>query len=484
MKRKQIIIAASCLAMLGFTGSAFAATVAPAAALVKNIANESVRTIVTPTAIAVNLGATEALSINDSVTFTLGGGATFAAVASGDLTAVPNVAGAAFALAAGGTGFNFATYRVTTANTDMGTVLTLAATATHNDSAVAANGAATVTVDMKGFVGGIATSLFGTPLVSGGELMVPSFAASAVTPVVHTVDVTTGFLNFVSGVAPAALSTTASRPAVFTVTPNPADAVNNNTAGVPAAVPASAQTLITIRGAGVTAMAGLLSITEDAAGATVSSATATGGVPVGGTVANNFFIDTANNAAYAIVTTPHVAGAAETYNVTFNYNGTTAQEDASYNVSVDRLAGDVNFAAQAGVLANSPAATFARNGFSVTTTSVATTSASKLFIRDTSGILPVAGAKIRATVTTFNALTGASTTVGPVLLTQTLPNNGEVLLTPASILANPGFAAVPAATRATIKISAETPTATATVNKQTASGVDIGSTGANNSILK
>lgn len=355
----------------------------------KNIANESVRSVVSPVATAVTLGAGEALNVDDSITFTLSGGATFAAIAAGDLTVAPNVAGATFALVAGGVGENFATYRVTTANTDAAAVLTLAATATHNDASVAANGSVTTTVTMKGFVGGSAIDLFGSPLVSLSEKLVPSFTAGlAPSPVTGTFDVATNFTQLTAATSSdGAAPFNSSNATVLTVTPNAATAVGNNTAGVPAAVPAVGKLLVKISGS----MAGVQSITTTVNAVTTvtgaTSATAVGGVPTGGTVANSFFIDAVNNEAYAILTGAFTAGTGEALNVFLNFDGTTVQQAKDYTAEVKYL-GDANFSAHS-IANNIAAASFGRNGSSFTSNSIGPLN--KVTVTDRSGSIGTGG---------------------------------------------------------------------------------------------
>ncbi len=167
---KKTLLASAVAASL--SAGAFAATInlpSTGTTFGKLIANESNRAVITPVATNIVLAAGEGLSVDDSITYTLSGGATFAAVVVGDM-GFSNVG--AVALVAGGTGTSSVSFRVTTAIFPASNI-TLATTATHNGATVAANGDIQTTVDMSGFVGGIPTSLFGSPLTSLSENLVP-----------------------------------------------------------------------------------------------------------------------------------------------------------------------------------------------------------------------------------------------------------------------------------------------------------------------
>lgn len=415
MKLMKKTLLASAIATSMLSSGAFAATVNnPSTAATptygKAIVNETVRTTITPVATVVTLGAGESLSVDDSITFTLSGGATFAAVAAGDLTVAPNVGGAAFALVSGGVGENTVTFRVTNSATDVAAALTLAATATHNGSAVADNGNVQTTVDMKGFVGGSAISLFGSPLISLTENLVPMQTAT-IAAVTGVFDVAAGFQQLTSatssdGAAPFNSSNTAT----VTVTTNAAAVANQTTTGVPTAGPTPANTILTIKGP----MTGVTSIGVTGG---VTSSTATGGTPTAGTVANVLDIDLANNAAYGIAT------GAGPYVVTFNFDETVVHEASAYTADVTRTADAAGYTATS-VSTGTTAATFTRNGSSFTSNSVGPLN--KLTVTDRSGAIGAGGADGAITISAFDAAGAAVTCTG--LSIANLANNGTVTI--------------------------------------------------------
>ncbi len=413
---KKTLMAAAVSASIA--SGAFAATVNnPSTAAVptygKTITNESVRTVITPVATVITLGAAESLNVDDSVTFTLSSGATFAAILATDLTAAPNVGGAAFALVAGGPGMNYATYRVTNATTDVAAVLTLAAAATHTDTLVPDNGDVQTTVDMSGFVGGLAISLFGSPMISLSENLAPmQTAVLTVGPTAGTFDVAAGFLQLTGGTSSSvAAPFLASNTATVAVTDNAAAVINNNTAGVPAGPPILANTILTVNGP----MAGVASIGVTGG---VTSATSTGGVPAAGTVANFLEIDAANNAAYGTAT------GAGPYVITFNFDGTSVQEIKSYTADVTRNA-DANGYAATTVSSNTTAFNFGRNGSSFTSNSIG--ALNKLTVTDRSGTIGGSGGADGAiSVSAFDASGAAVTCTG--LNIANLPSNGTTTI--------------------------------------------------------
>ncbi len=420
MKLIKKTLLASAIATGMLTGGAFAATVnfpstAPAPApFGKTIANETVRTVITPVATVLTLSAGEALSVDDSVTFTLSGGATWAAIAAGDLTAAPNVGGAAFALVAGGVGQNFATYRVTTAATDVAAVLTLAATATHNGAAVANNGNVQTTVTMSGFVGGVATSLFGSPLTSLSENLTP-MQTSVITPtggVAGVFNVATGFQQLTAGTSTSgAAPFTASLVGTVTVTDGAGAVAGATTAGVPAAVPTPANTIFTVKGP----MTGVTSITVP----TLTSSTATGGAPTGGTVAGTLFIDLANNAAYGIATGASPVAAA----MTINFDSTVTHPASVYTVDVTRTADAAGYAATT-VSSNGTLATFTRNGSAFSSNSLGPLN--KVTVTDRSGAIGAGGADGAIGITAYDTAGAIVSCTG--LSIANLTNNGTVTI--------------------------------------------------------
>lgn len=409
------LVAAGIATAVFATGAAQAATVStPSTAAVpaygKTIVNESVRTVISPVATVVTLGAGEALSVDDSITFTLNNG-TFAAIASGDLTAAPNAGPAGFALVSGGAGSNFATYRVTTNPTNAAAVLTLAATATITGTAVADSGAINTTVQMSGFVGGASTSLFGSPLVSLTVQLAPTYTV-AFTTGAGIFDVATGFVTLTTSAAAPSVS------AAGTITPtvNAAAVANSTTAGIPAGVPTPANLLIALSGP----MTGVSAITA----ANANGSTALGGASTPA-VAGGFSIDTANNAAYGTT----IATAATPITITFD--GTTTYDVSSYSAVVSMTAD-----AGGGYTANPSVATgtthtFTRNGSAFATNSFG--SLNKITITDRSGALGTGGADGAVGISAF-AVDGTAVTCTGLTITN-VPNNGTVTVEGAAVLA-------------------------------------------------
>ncbi|MCF7980426.1 MAG: hypothetical protein K9K86_00470 [Pseudomonadales bacterium] len=410
---KKNLIAVSVAASI-FAAGAEAATVnnpstAVPAVYGKNIVNETVRTVITPVATTVVLGAGEALSVDDSVTFTLTGGATFAAIASGDLSVAPNVGGATFALVSGGAGQNFATYRVTNSATDTASTLTLAATATLNGATVANGGAIDVSVQMSGFVGGVATSLFGSPLVSLNTNLVPMMTANTNTlptdQIAGVFDVAFGFTQLLASTGGSFLNSTIG---TINTADNAAATANQTTAGVPTAVPTPGNTLLTIHGP----MTGVVSILAGTANG--ANADGTAAVPA---IAGGFKIDVANNVAYATTT------AAGNHTVQFVFDGTVAHEVSTYTADVTRTADAAGYSATT-IATGLPMAAFTRNGSSFTSNSVGPLN--RLSITDRSGGLGVNGADGAIAISAFDSAGNSVSCAG--LSVPNLPNNGTVVV--------------------------------------------------------
>jgi len=414
---KTLVAAGVATAVLA-TGAAQAATInfpstATTPAVGKTIVNESVRTVITPVATVVTLGAGESLSVDDSVTFTLSSG-TFAAIVSGDLTHGGGGTGT-FALVSGGIGSATATFRVTVAAIPAASLITLAATATVTGTAIADNAALNVQVDMSGFVGGAATALFGSPLTSLNAQLAPAMTGSVTTAVTGVFDVAAGFAAL-NGVTPTAAGATTTGAAVYTPVANAASVAGTTTGGQPVGVPTPAATLITISGP----MTGVSAITA----ANILGTTAAGG---GTTPASTgiFAIDTANNLAHGTT----VATAAVSATMTFD--GTTAY-DASAYTATGSLLSDV--AGGYGTNANIGSGTlfsFTRNGSSFTSNSFG--SLNKMTVTDRSGALGGVGADGAIGITAFDAAGAAVTCTG--LTIANVPNNGSTTIQGADVLA-------------------------------------------------
>lgn len=346
--------------------------------------------------------AAEALSIDDSVTLTLDNGATWAAIASADLE--DDGAAGSFSLA-NNADPAVAVFRVTTA-VAAGSLITLAATATMNASAVPASGAVTISAEMKGFVGGDATVLYGSPLISNSLQTAPIYSVAAITPTERTIDVAEGFTLV--------LDANGANPSVTTDNVRPA--ITRNAAGANAGT-ALAAVLYSVAGD----MTGVTSITCQ--NMTGSSAT---GVTTGG-VANECLIDTATNMAHAVNTGALNGTLNVNTNVTFD--GTTSLENRTFTLAVAGLAD-----ATAGYSASTPQAATAgivltRNGSSFTSNSLG--ALNKVTITDRSGAIGTGGADGAVAITGYDNAGTAVPCTG--LMVSDVPNNGTVVIQGADI---------------------------------------------------
>lgn len=428
MKMVKTFVAASITASLLASAAAQAATVSnPSTAKTptygKTIVNTTVRSVITPVATAVTLGAGESLNVDDSITFTLSSGE-FDAIVAGDLTAAPNVNVASFALVSGGAGENFATYRVTDAATDVATVLTLAATATVDGSDVADGGTINVTVTMSGFVGGVATELFGSPLTSLNTQLAAPFTAAVGTAISGTFDVATGYGELTSATtasltAPNILSTIGA----YTLTTNAAVDADTTTTGVPVGDITAGKVLFTISGD----MTGIDSIIDTTAG-DVTSSTSTGGTPTGGTTADNFLIDADNAMAYAVSAADfgNDAGtAAPSLALQFTFDDEVSHDVSAFSIEAEILADTVGGYTAGGNISTSGVASFSRNGSSFITNSFG--ALNKITVTDRSGNLGGAGAADGAITFTAYAADGSMVTCTG-LTVDSLTSNGSVTI--------------------------------------------------------
>ena len=407
---KTLVAAGVATAVLA-TGTAQAATVnnptvvvAPAvAAPAKTVVNETTRTVISLANVVVTLAAGEALSVDDSVTFTLNSG-TFAAITSGMLTDAP--AAASFALVSGGVGQNFATYRVTTAPTAPAAVLTLTG-ATVTGTAIPNNTQLNVQVDMSGFVGGIATSLFGSPLTHYAAQLGPLYTAVFAAGANNVFDVATGFTT-IQGAVVTAPSSTTSTAGTITVTTSAGATPNATTAGVPTAVPTPGSQLVTLSGP----MTGVSAVTVP----TLNGSTSTGGA-VAPAIGGGMSIDTANNAAYG------VANAAGPHSITITFNGSTAYDASTYTANLGSIIDGVGYTANAS-FGSGTTHTFTRNGSSFASNSLG--ALNKITITDRSGNLGAGGADGAVGITAFAADGTSVTCTG--LAIPNVPNNGTVTI--------------------------------------------------------
>ena len=414
---KKTLVAAGVATAVLATGAAQAATInnpstATTPAVGKTIVNESVRTVITPVATVITLGAGESLSVDDSVTLTLSSGV-WAAIVSGNLTATGG--GGTFALVSGGVASSSATFRVTGTPIAAAGVITLAAAATVTGTTITDNASMNIQVDMSGFVGGAATALFGTPLTSLNTKLAPAMTASVTTAATGVFDVAAGFAAL-NGVTPTATGATTSAAAVITPVANAASVAGSTTTGAPIAVPTPAKTLIAISGP----MTGVTAIT--AANILGTSAAGTGTTPASTGV---FAIDTANNMAYGTT----VATAAVSATMTFA--GTTAY-DASAYTATGSLLSDVagGYAANANI-GSGTLFSFTRNGTSFTTNSFG--SKNKLTVSDRSGALGGVGADGAITLSAWDAAGAMVTCTG--LTVAPLANRGTTTIQGADVVA-------------------------------------------------
>ena len=409
---KKTLVAAGVATAVLATGAAQAATISnPSTAAVpaagKTIVNESVRTVISPAVTVVTLGATEALSVDDSVTFTLSSG-TWAAIASGDLTPSTGT----IALVSGGAGTSAAVFRVTGAIAGAST-LTLAATATITGTAIPDGTTVNIQADMNGFVGGTSQALFGSPLTSLNTAMAPAMTVALVANTAGIFDVATGFTSLTAG---SGASANTSGNATITPTINPAAVVNQTTVGAPLTAPTNNKTLITIAGP----MAGLTSI---------GSANIQGSSAAGVATANTtttFTMDTATNMAWG---TTDDNTAVTTISMVFA--GTMAYDASAYTATVSLLSDTAGgYSANASVGTGS-LFSFSRNGTSFATNSFG--SLNKLTVTDRSGGLGGTGADGAIALTAYGADGAAVTCTG--LTIANLPNNGTSTIQGADVMA-------------------------------------------------
>jgi hypothetical protein len=420
---KKTLVAAGVATAVLATGAAQAAAVnnptvgatgIPNLVASKNVANESVKTVLDLNTIVLTMGAAETLSVGDSVIFTLSNG-TFAGM--GTLT---STLGGVLSLIDVGIGSSKATYRVDVAATGPLAAISLAG-ATVTGTTIADNASVVTSVAMSGFVGGVATALFGSPHNNYDMQLVPAMTAT-VTTATGIFDVAAGFSALTTGTGTTTatgLSTTIATAAV-TTTAGAGSTVGANTglggaSPIPAAVPAAAATLITISGP----MTGVSSIDD----ANVNGSSAAGVLTTGG--GGEYTIDTATNMAWA--TQVATAGASVT---TITFDGTVSYDASAYTATVSRLADGANYAANTNIGSGTMFA-FSRNGSSFSTNSFG--SLNKLTVTDRSGALGGAGADGAIAISAYDAAGAAVTCTG--LTIANLPNNGTTTIQGADVTA-------------------------------------------------
>lgn len=413
MKMVKTLMAASIAASLFGTAAAQAATVtnhgSGTTTFGRTVVNESdLDPVDLPEGGAnvwsIVLGATENLSVDDSVTLTLTNGATWNAIASNDLLANGNTD---FSLVSN-TDPAVAIFRVTTA-VPGGETLTLAATANVDLTGVTASGSSQISTAMSGFVGGVATSLYGSPLTFNAFQLAPMMTAAITTTQTGTFDVATGFTELT-----AATSSDAGSPfdsslvGTVTVTTNAAatTSANGTTVGTPTAGPSAGTTLFTLAGP----MGGVSTVTS----AGLTGSTSAGAATSPATPAGQMAVDSANNVAYAVDT----AGAGA-HTITLNFDGTTVQDASTYTMAVSRLTDGTNYSAGT-VSSAATMFTFTRNGSSFTTNSFGPLN--RIQVTDRSGAIGTGGADGAITLTAYDSDGGLVTCSG--LSIDNVPNNG------------------------------------------------------------
>jgi hypothetical protein len=416
---KKTLVAAGVATAVLATGAAQAATVnnptVSAAGVVntvasKFVANESVKTVLDLPTITLSLGATETLSVDDSVTFTLNTGV-FASVGT-----VASTLTGGLSLISGGVKSNTAVYRVTTAASGPAADITMTG-ASVTGTLIATNSPVTTSVAMSGFVGGAAQSLFSSPVTTYSMQLVPVMSATIV-GAAGTFDVAAGFSALTTGTGTTSATTgvsTTTGAAVITTTAGVGSTVGANTTGIPATVPAPSSTLVTISGP----MTGVSAIIDGNI-----LATSAAGVPTAGATAGTFTIDTANNTATG---TQIATGAGS---LTMSFAGTMAYDASAYTATVSRLADGAAYAANASIGSGTLFA-FTQNGSAFITTSFG--SMNKLTVTDRSGALGGAGADGGIAISAYGADGAAVTCTG--LTIANLPNNGTTTIQGADVTA-------------------------------------------------
>lgn len=441
---KTLVAAGMATAVLA-TGAAQAATienfpstaVAPAP-YAETIINETTRTLVdvqpvenpvlataATAGFELVLGAGEDLSVDDSITITLSSGATWAAITQQSLLA--SIAAAAplpanVALVAGGVGQNFATFRVTAGGVPAASHLQLddgsinaGARTQINMAGVAAGSNVTITAEMSGFVGGVATSLYGSPLIYNAYDMAPARTAAVTTVRTGVFNVATGFTTLLSNATNVAPSTTGN--AQITITTD-ANAIQGSTSlgadntlatadDVPAGAPTANNLFFVLTGPmnGVSAVGGTNIQPATSAGAAVAA-----GVP------GAFAVDTANNAAYGVA-----SAISANHFITLTFDGTVVYDASSYTVAVSTTTDAAGYAANPSI-GGGVTHTFTRNGSAFTSNSLGPLN--KMTITDRSGALGAGGADGAINLTVFDKDGNVVTCTG--LTIPNLPNNGTV----------------------------------------------------------
>jgi len=356
------------------------------------------------------MGALEALAEEDSLTLTLSNGATWNGITAASVRIQGGVANTAanVALVSGGDGESFATFRVTAGGIVGGSNVNVdPGTASLNMSATPDTGGVTITAAMSGFVGGVATSLYGSPLTFNAVNTEAVRSATVTAAGAGVFDVASGFADLVG-----TPNSNTSAAATVLVTNSANATVGAITTGVPSAGPSIGGNYVTISGP----MTGVGAITGSANAATSAGAAA---VPA----ATGFAVDTANDAAYGYLI------ALNANDIQIVFDGSTAYDASAYTAVVSTSL-DGNYAAVASI-GSGTTHTFTRNGSSFTTNSFG--SLNKMTVTDLSGAVGAGGADGAIAITAYDTDGTAVTCTG--LTIANLGANGTTTIQGADVIA-------------------------------------------------
>jgi len=420
----KTLVAAGLATAVFATGAAQAATISNASTqtgaspnYAQTLVNESTMTTVDVPEVQVKLSTGQDLSIDDSITLTLSGGV-FKAVANDNMS-VTGGGSFAVAIADGGAGKNFVKYRVTGKPGD-GAMINFgqlsngnsigAAVATMNLATVGAGTPVNLTFEMKGFVGGESTPLFGSPLttllIKKGPLATVKYDVSSdsnTSAQSEVFSVATGFKTIKGKSATSTGATTSNLGGVDVKYNGVAGA---NTTNVPSAIFDVKKTLIKMVGD----MTGVTSISATS----VDGKTCTGGAltkAITGGLSVNKTEGTACGLAQADVT----------HDFAITFDGSKAYDAGSYSVEVSTLQDGTNYAAS--TVGSVVTHKFTRDGSSFITNSFG--KLNKLSITDRSGALGGSGADGAVSISAWDSAGMSVTCTG---LSLTVPNNGTLVI--------------------------------------------------------
>jgi hypothetical protein len=424
---KKTLVAAGIATAVSATGAAQAATItnhdtaatAAAPTFGDLIVNEVTRSEVDLQTAGANnfilqLGAGEALAEDDSLILTLSNGATWKAIVSGSI--LNNAVAANFALVSGGAGTSSATFRVTGAGgvAAANPITINEALTTLNMSAVPADGSVTISAAMSGFVGGVATSLYGSPLSFNAVDMEAARSATVTAATAGIFGVATGFTTLTTN-ATASTASTSSAATVAVINSGAAipTSTTANGAGLPTAAPTVGANFVTISGP----MTGVSAINSGDVNQATSAGVALAPVVPG------FAVDSANNAAYGVLNALAAGG------ITITFDGTVVYDLSAYSANVATLL-DGSYPAVASIGSGTTHA-FARNGSTFTTNSFG--SLNKITVTDLSGAVGAGGADGAIVVTAYDAAGAMVTCTG--LTPANLAANGTTTIQGADVMA-------------------------------------------------